>query len=523
MKKKIVGILVCTLLIAPLILPVSGKITILTNIYCNEFYSENLLKAYGNFPINNELDEYIINKMSKNHIPGLSATIVKNDSIFWTQSYGYANLTSGQLVKDTTLFRLASVSKTVVATAIMQLYEQEYFDLHDPVNKYLPFQVIHPDYPSTNITFHMLMTHTSAIRDNWNVIPRIDGDPKIPLGEFLEEYLTPEGQFYSPTLNFAPTEPGTIWEYSNIGAALIGYLVEEISNMNFSDYCKNNIFQPLDMDETAWFLADLNISNIAVPYRWVGDDYAAYPHHCTNAYPAGNLRTSVTQLRNFLIMMIKNGTYNSIKILEESTVDLILSYQVSCNPFQGLIWRKMILYGKRTLWGHEGSYYGCRTNMQFEPKTNTGVIVLTNGQYDYIELREILSTLFDFADNKPPNEPGIEGPTSGKQRESYDYIFYTSDPEEHNVSYYVDWDDGSSTDWTEFVTSGTVITLTHKWSKQGVYIVKVKAKDSYDAESNWTELEVIIPKTGASSHLWYEWLLERFPLLERLLTLIISI
>ena len=207
MNKKIVGIFVCTLLIVTMILPVSGKITISTNIVSNDICSEYLLSEKSNYPISNEIDEYIINKMSKDHIPGLSATILKNDTIYWTKSYGYANISSGQLVEDSTLFRLASVSKTIVATAIMQLYEQEYFDLYDPINDYLPFQVNNPDHPSTNITFHMLMTHTSSIRDNWAVIPRIDGDPTIPLGEYLEEYLTPEGDFYHPDLNFNSFEP----------------------------------------------------------------------------------------------------------------------------------------------------------------------------------------------------------------------------------------------------------------------------------------------------------------------------
>jgi len=84
----------------------------------------------------------------------------------------------------------------------------------------------------------------------------------------------------------------------------------------------------------------------------------------------------------------------------------------------------------------------------------------------------------------------------------------------------VDWGDGTTEDWTDFVTSGTEITLTHKWSKQGNYTVKAKAKDSYDFESNWSEYEVQIPRTKREYNLFFHWLLDRFPMMERLFKLI---
>jgi CubicO group peptidase (beta-lactamase class C family) len=507
MRKKIVGIFVCTLLIGTIIIPVSGKI------------SEYVSTENGNYPIGDELDEFILNKMSEYHIPGLSATIMKNGSVFWTNSYGYANISSEKLVKDTTLFRLASVSKTIIATAIMQLYDKGNFSLYDPINDYLPFQVINPDHPSTNITFHMLVTHTSSIRDNWAVMPIIYGDPTIPLGEYLEEYLTPGGDFYHPDLNFHSFEPGTAYEYSNIGSCLVAYLVEVISGLPFEDYCEVNVFQPLDMLETAWFLADLNISNIAVPYTWNGENYVPYPHYSLNGYPAGGLRTSVTQLRNLLQMMINKGEYNSTQILQESTVELMLTIQFEFAPIQGIIWRIKLLDG-RMLWGHAGSFRGCRTSMYFDPRTSIGVVVLTNREHGH---DDILDAIFDFAENLPPDIPIIIGPSSGKTRKSYDYVFDTTDPDDQNVSYYVDWGDNSITNWTEFVTSGTGIILTHKWKKQGTYIIKAKAKDIYDSESDWSEFEVTIPRNIANHNYPYIWMLERFPNITPLIRFLLGI
>jgi len=111
----------------------------------------------------NELNAYIEQTMAMNYIPGLSVSIVKNGSIVWGNNYGYANTADSILVNQNTLFLLSSVSKTITATALMQLWEEQYFQLDDPINNYLPFTVSHPDYPNTELTFKMLLTHTSGI------------------------------------------------------------------------------------------------------------------------------------------------------------------------------------------------------------------------------------------------------------------------------------------------------------------------------------------------------------------------
>ena len=116
------------------------------------------------------LDSFIVAKMDQYHFPGLSACIVKDDQIIWKNVYGYANIEENRLVTDSTLFFLASVSKPVTGTAIMQLWEQGLFNLDDDINNYLPFQVRNPSHPNDPITFQMLLTHTSSIYDNWNLL-----------------------------------------------------------------------------------------------------------------------------------------------------------------------------------------------------------------------------------------------------------------------------------------------------------------------------------------------------------------
>jgi outer membrane protein assembly factor BamB len=124
--------------------------------------------------------------------------------------------------------------------------------------------------------------------------------------------------------------------------------------------------------------------------------------------------------------------------------------------------------------------------------------------------------------NNPPNTPTITGPTSGKAGEYHRYIFQTTDPEGHEIYYYVDWGDDTSTHgWAGPYNSGEALSLDHLYTFEGTYIIKAKAKDEYDSESDWATLEVSIPKNKLSNSISFlqvlEKIIQRFPILERIL------
>ena len=97
--------------------------------------------------------------------------------------------------------------------------------------------------------------------------------------------------------------------------------------------------------------------------------------------------------------------------------------------------------------------------------------------------------------NNAPENPTIEGPSSGNAGEEYEYIIKTTDPEDQDVYYYVDWDDGNTSEWIGPYNSNEDIAISHMWSAEGSYTIQVKAKDTKDIESDWTTLEVTMPKT----------------------------
>ena len=180
---------------------------------------------------NSDLDQIILDHMNSGYIPGLSACIVVNDQVIWSNSYGTANITLDIPVGEDIHFLLASISKLVTTTAIMQLYEDGSIELHDSINQYLPFTVTNPFHPNTEITLYMLLTHTSSIYEDLTFSEEYSifgNNPELELEYFLSNYLMIGGEFYS-TSNYHNYEPGGQWNYSNIGFALIALIVENIA------------------------------------------------------------------------------------------------------------------------------------------------------------------------------------------------------------------------------------------------------------------------------------------------------
>jgi hypothetical protein len=117
--------------------------------------------------------------------------------------------------------------------------------------------------------------------------------------------------------------------------------------------------------------------------------------------------------------------------------------------------------------------------------------------------------------DESPIAPIINGNIQGNAGIEYTYALSSNDPEGHNLSYYVEWDDGTTSEWTSEYASGETITLTHIWQNQGTYTIKAKAKDIYGAESNWGELDVTMPKNKMMiRNSWFYQLLERFPIIQ---------
>ncbi len=123
--------------------------------------------------------------------------------------------------------------------------------------------------------------------------------------------------------------------------------------------------------------------------------------------------------------------------------------------------------------------------------------------------------------NNPPSKPIINGESIGKPGIEYQYSFISTDPEEDEISYYIDWDDNTPNSWTRTLPSGIYYNTSHSWNEIGSFSIKAKAKDKYGAESDWAVLEVKIPKRLNQQIELLLKILQRFPELEKIIKLIL--
>ncbi len=406
MKKKIITFVIITILFG---------INIIPTIESSTDFDKKLYSIRNNENLSNLLfDMYISFLMKLANKPSISACVIKNESIVWSKAYGHYDIENNKPATPDTLYLMASISKTVSATALMQLYDQGYFDLDDDVNNYLPFNLRNPNFPDIPITFRMILSHQSSLSsDNSDrlCISYLPGDPDISSypHPWLEEYLTPGGNAYHSKV-WSEKEPGEKYYYTNIGYSIIGYLVELISGQNFNEYCKENIFNPLDMKNTSFRLRDHEVNKIAIPYFYKDGIYEPNPHYgMLLLYPAASMRTSIEELSHFLIAHMNSGIYKSVRILNESTVELMHTRHYPGNYENrgyGLGWFvRENEDGKKEI-GHSGAWPGVHTQMTFRPEDNTGIIIFTNA-YDSTQylgpiasfaFKLIINALFRMAD-----------------------------------------------------------------------------------------------------------------------------
>jgi len=361
---------------------------------------------------------FIENYMKDNHVPGLVASVIKGDKIIWSKAYGYSDIENNIPMSFNSLMNIASISKTITTTAVLQLWEKGLIEFNSDINEYLPISIRNPNFPDEPITVQQILTHTSSINDGPAYFKSyVCGDPTVTLKHWITNYFNPNGEYYSED-NFFSWKPNKIRKpdgsrtYSNVAFGLLGYLVEEVTKMNFAEYCNENIFIPLGMDKTSWFLKDIDTNMLAVPYVFITPNnrdeewiralakyspqnkdlilnqnfplcYYSFPN-----YPDGLIRTSVKELSYFLIAIINGGNFNDKQILKKSTVERMLTHQIE-GYTQGLCWNN---WEFESLWGHGGVDPGITTKMFFNPDTKIGMITFQNNNMG--DASEILKELY---------------------------------------------------------------------------------------------------------------------------------
>ncbi|HIG99835.1 MAG TPA: beta-lactamase family protein [Thermoplasmata archaeon] len=377
MKKKLLSLLLCIILFSPMFStadPIQQKIG----------QQESQTPPFFD---DASFDRLIIMLLHIGHYPSMSACIIHNTTVIWKNAYGFSDLETHKPATTQTIYIVASITKTITSTALMQLYDQGLFQLDDDVNVYLPFSLRNPNYPDDPITIRMILSHSSSLTTDpfsyhWF---NFSSPPPIPWypSPWLQEYLLPDGAYYTPEIWDTTHRPGAYMQYANINFDIAAYLVQLLSGQPFHDYCNDHIFTPLGMTRTGFRLPDLPIEEVAFPYLYQNRTYEKLPHYQLLHYPIGGLMTTVDDVTCFLIAHMNHGVYNSTRILEKETVSLMHTVQPPGNIYKnfryGLGWMIIEKPLRKTAYiGHSGDIPGAHTRMFINQADNTSIICFFN-------------------------------------------------------------------------------------------------------------------------------------------------
>ncbi len=333
-------------------------------------------------------DSSINTIMNTNKVMGMSVAVVKNNKVVYTQSFGLKNQENQVRLSNADIFRIASISKSFSATAIMQLVEKGLISLDDDMSKLVGFIIRNPKYPETPITLKMVLSHRSSINDSQ--------------GYFSLDAINPTknpnwAKCYN---NYAPDSG---FQYCNLNYNMAGTIIEKISGERFDTYIQKHILQPLGL-YGGYCVDSLDKQKFAAIYEYNTD--SAKFILSSNAYlprseeianytmgystpvfsPTGGMKISATDLAKYMIMHSKMGKSNGKRIISRRSAKQMQT-MISEKEQYGLALSKSnkLIYGI-TLTGHTGSAYGLNSAMFFEPKKKYGFVVIINGsEQKYID------------------------------------------------------------------------------------------------------------------------------------------
>lgn len=342
--------------------------------------------------VEQKLDSIIEDYMYEQGIPGMAIGIIKDGKILLQKGYGYRNIETREPITDESLFHMASVSKTFVATAIVQLHEEGKIDIFRPVVDYIPY-FKSKDERYKQITIQHMLSHTSGITyvDDalWGKGPHDDGALEYYVRSLseLELMWDPANKFY----------------YNNTVYEVLGHLIAKVSGMTFEDYIKKNILEPLEMKESTFLKKEVNKTLATSPHIMTSNSEEnivvsnIYPYNRMHA-PSSTLHSSVQEMCNFGMAYLKKGKFKNNRIYTEESYDLMFTPQVdfihnNLETQMGLTWFMNDYKGFR-VFSHSGSDTGFNSKIAFIPDVNSFVVYTCNCDFSNVEA--ITNTLLDI-------------------------------------------------------------------------------------------------------------------------------
>lgn len=321
-----------------------------------------------------QIEDYI--EVRKETTSSVSITVFSGTNDIASVIYGDANTKENIKANEDTVYEWGSISKMLVWTSVMQLYEQGKIDLNADVRTYLPDRFLSNLSYKEPITMLHLMNHTAGFQETVWDVETMDKEKIISLKEAL--LSTAPAQIY---------EPGTVVSYSNWGAALAAYIVECVSRMDYAEYVHENIFKPLGMEHTTikpdcsdntWVENQRKKINAYYNVQGEYEDYGECRRYIL-LYPAGSATGTMSDLVRFAKAFLQDSSECPL-FTRADTLSVMLSQTLT---FSGTDTPRIChgLFSQRygvPLIGHAGNTTGFSANLVFDTDGGTGIVVMTN-------------------------------------------------------------------------------------------------------------------------------------------------
>ena len=305
------------------------------------------------------IDRVMEKHIAEKKVAGAVTLVARYGKIAYLGAYGMMDVEAEKPMQRDTIFRIASMTKQITCVAVMMLYEEGHFLLHEPVSKFIPafkeMYVLPPEdaenaaspVPATRqISIWNLLTHTSGLTYHWNErLGPLYNDAGITHGLLQDEGTLAEKMKVLATIPLLH-QPGEKVEYG-LSIDVLGYLVEVVSGMPLDQFFTERIFKPLGMTDTHFFIPEAKRERIATVYERSGGGpitrkpkeptvngsviYSTdYPYNGPQTYFSGGagLVSTASDYARFAQMILNRGEFDGVRLLSRKTVELMTTHQL---------------------------------------------------------------------------------------------------------------------------------------------------------------------------------------------------
>lgn len=365
--------------------------------------------------ITSELHELVEEHRKERNIPGIAYGIVVDNELVLADATGLMNLENELAATTKSSFRIASMTKSFTALAIVKLRDEGMLSLEDPVEKYIPEMVgleyLTSDAPVIDIENLLTMTAGFPEDNPW-------GDRQLNEPNEMLMDLMAGGVSFSNPASFT-------YEYSNTGYALLGSVISRVSGQPYQEYIHENILLPLGMEQTYWEYSDIPQEQLAIGYRWEDEQWKLEPMLHDGSYGSmGGLITSIEDFSKYVSFHLSawpprtgadNGPVMRSTLREMHTPQFSNLYSEAkdwygepCPAMGGYGYGLRIVKNCKgdVSVSHGGALPGFGSNYAFYPEYGVGIMAFCNLTYTSPwPLREVEKLLFDKLDLEPRKLP----------------------------------------------------------------------------------------------------------------------